>query len=84
MRTLACLGFVSVVTSANAQTTTTTVHHKTHTARTSPEHPASEKIRAVHFTARATAATHPGGDDQPMGDRGKQQMDADSNKPVSR
>jgi hypothetical protein len=86
MRTLACLGFVLVVTSANAQTGTT-VDHETHTVTTtSPEHPASSKIQAAHTanpTISTTTATKSGGD-QPMGDGGDKPVDADSNRPVSR
>jgi hypothetical protein len=74
MRTLAWLGFVLVVTSANAQTATS-VDRETHTVRTSPEHPASSKTQAAHSTTRATSITtvaHPGGGDQPKGDSGDQ------------
>jgi hypothetical protein len=80
MRTLACLGFVLVATPADAQTTTTTtVDHETHSVTTtSPEHPASSKMRAAHTANPAiptTTATKSGGD---------QPVDADSNRPVSR
>ena len=84
MRTLACLGFVLVVTSANAQTGTT-LDHETHTTA-SPEHPASSKMRAAH-TANptiSTATASKSGGDQRMGDGGDKPVDADSNKPVSR
>jgi hypothetical protein len=76
-----------VVTSANAQTTTTTVDHETHTVTTtSPEHPASSKMRAAHTanpTISTTTATKSSGD-QPVEADSNGPVEADSNKPVSR